>query len=313
MKLTNGFSVYKFIIYWTIVLLGIVCIGCSSKHDEEKQDNAVPPPTASKEQGQISSKEEEKQPKRKSDRLKRIPARAAYRKEQIVSDSNKYIKDENKAAAIIAELDSATGPERKIELIESLGKLSLEQDLSVIDVVRKALDDPNPEVQHAAIELLEDYQIPEVLPVIAQALKSPDEQTREYALRPLSHINDPKVGQLLAQALDDASEDVRSAAIETSEDCQEHIKLGVMEKAITSPYDDVKEAVVSMLEDRGDRKAVEILIIGLKNSDANSRQLINEALDFLIEKEFETYQEAQSWWLANKDKYDDDLFKIEDQ
>ena len=309
MKLTDRLSIYNLIIYGTIVLLGLVCIGCSSKNDEEKQDETAPPSATSEEHRQTSS-QETKITKQKNDEPKGTPAKSINkdRKKQGVIDN-----DSNKVTAIIAELDSAISSERKIELIESLNELSLEQDPSIINVVRKALEDPNPEVQRAAIELLEDYQTPEILPVITQALKSSDEQTREYALRPLSNINDPKVGQLLVQALDDTSEDVRSAALEIAEDQEEHIKLNVMEKGITSPYNDVKEAVISMLEDKADRKAVDILIMGLKNSDDNSRQLINEALDFLIEKEFETYQEAQSWWLANKNNYDDELFKIEDQ
>jgi len=311
MKLTDRLSIYNLIIYGTIVLLGLLCIGCSSKKDEEKQDKTVPPSVTSEEHRQKSPQKETKITKQKNDEPKGIPAKSISRKEEKQGVTNN--NNSGRASVIIAELDSAISSERKIELIESLNELSLEQDPSIINVVRKALDDPNPEVQRAAIELLEDYQTPEILPVITQALKSSDEQTREYALRPLSNINDPKVGQLLVQALDDTSEDVRSAAIEAAEDCQEHIKLNVMEKGITSPYNDVKEAVISMLEDKADRKAVDILIMGLKNSDDNSRQLINEALDFLIEKEFETYQEAQSWWLANKDNYDDELFKIEDQ
>jgi hypothetical protein len=310
MKLTDRLSIYNFSIYWTIVLLGLVCVGCSSKKDEKKQDETASQSATSEEQGQIPSQKETKQPEQKSNKPKKIltkPINPDKKRQSVI------YTDSNNVNTIIAQLDSAVGPERKIELIESLTELSLEQDPSVINVVQKALDDPNPEVQRAAIELLEEYKTPEILPVITRALKSPDEQTRQCALRPLSNINDPQVGKLLVQALDDKSEDVRSAAIEIAEDHQEQIKLSVMEKGITSPYNDVKESVISMLEEKADHKAVEILIMGLKNSDSYSHKLINEALDFLIDETFKTYEEARTWWLANKSKYDNELFKIEDQ
>lgn len=311
MKLTERLSIYNIIIYWTILLLGFLCIGCSSKSDEDRQDEAAPPTVASEEQRPISSNKEIRQTKQANEKLEKTPTKTISRKKQIVKHDN---KQKNKVTTIIAELASSISTERKIELIESLSELSIEQDPSVIIVVRKALDDPNPEVRHAAIELLEDYETPEILPVVAQALKSGDEQTREYALLPLSNVNDPRVSELLVQALEDTSEDVRATALEVAEDHEEQsIKLSVMEKGIICPYPDVKEATISMLEDRADHRAVEILIVGLKDSDSYFHELVNEALDFLIDKEFETYEQAQSWWLANKDNYDEELFRIEEE
>jgi len=67
-----------------------------------------------------------------------------------------------------------------------------------------------------------------------------------------------------------------------------------------------------MLEDRSDHSAVDILIEGLKDNDPDFREEVNASLDFLIDKEFKTYQEAQAWWNANKDNYDEDLFPKED-
>ena len=82
---------------------------------------------------------------------------------------------------------------------------------------------------------------------------------------------------------------------------------------IISPYPDVKEATILMLEEKADHKALEILFLGLKDSDSYFHELTNESLDFLINKEFKTYEEARSWWLANKNNYDENLFIIEEE
>ena len=258
--------------------------------------------------------EEAKRLKQESDALKRAVAKAIGKKEQSGIYDKYRDKYKDKAAALVAEFESAISTEEKLEFIESLTDLSFEQDPSVIGVVQKALDDPDPEVGRAAIKLLEDYEIPEILPVVEQALDVKDEETRMEALTPLSGINDPQVAELLIRALGDTSKGVRSAALEVIDEHSDHlIKLTVMEKGITSPYDDVKYEVASLLEDRSDHSAVEILIEGLKDTDADFREEINETLDFLIEEEFETYEEARAWWIDNKDNYDDELFWIEEE
>ena len=132
-------------------------------------------------------------------------------------------------------------------------------------------------------------------------------------MAPLSGIDDPQTVELLAQALSDTSKNVRSAALEVAEGHGDNIKLGVMEEGIGSPYDDVKYEIVSLLEDRSDHIAVEVLIEGLKDTDPDFREEVNAALDFLIDEEFETYEEAEAWWIENKDNYDDELFLIEDE
>ena len=344
MKLTDRLSIHNFVIYWLVLLLGFVCVSCSSKSDEEKKDQKAPSPIVSEEEverlkqeddelkkalaeaigrkEQIASEEEVQRLKQEVENLKRALAEASDRKEQeqIASkspndrkeQSRRYYKDRDKVDTIIAEFKSAVNAKRKVELIESLSELSFGRDPSVISFVQEALDEPEPEVRRAAIELLEDYESTEILPVITQALKDEDEQIREEALMALSGVNDPQVGELLAQALSDTSKNVRTAALEVAEEHKDSIKLRVMEEGISSQYNDVKYEVASMLEDKGDHRAVEILIEGLKDNNSDFRDEINEALYFLIDEEFETYEEAQAWWVENKDNYDDELFLIED-
>jgi hypothetical protein len=332
--LTNGFLMCRFSTYPIVFFLCFVCISCSSKKTEKKKAETSPSSIASERQMQVSFEEEIKRLKKENDELKRAVAKLLTFREEVkqLKKENDELKkavdkaiqekeqsgkigrqpDKDKVGAIIVELDSAISAERKIELIKSLSKATSVEEPRIISVVRKALDDPIREVGRAAITLLEDYESPEIIPVIERALNSKDEQTRIDALSPLGHINDPQVGKLLIQALDDTSEDVRSAALEAADEQEDPINLSVMEKGIRSPYKDVKDTVVSMLESRGGHPAVEILIEGLKDTDVSFFEEINDTLDLLIDKQFKTYEEARSWWNKNKDRYDAELFEIEE-
>ncbi len=338
MKLTDKFSTYNFFLYWMVLSLCFVCSSCSSKSDEPKkgeepssseiktleskkaisqnsdiegglkQENYEPKKVVAE---MLILKEEVKRLKQENDALKIAIAKATNGKEQDISYYTHKGKDELKVKDFVAKLNSATSVEDKVALIESLNDLASLEDPSVIDMVRKALDDPNLEVGRAAIELMEEYESPEILPVIEKALNSKDEQTRKTALGPLANIDDPEVIGLLGKALNDSSKDIRSSALEITEEHEDPIKLGVMQQGIASKYDDVKYPVASMLEDRGDHPAVDILIEGLKDTNSSFREEINETLNFLVDKEFENYEEAKKWWAENKNKYDDELFEIE--
>jgi hypothetical protein len=320
--------IYKIAPYGIVFSLCFVCIGCSSKTDKENKNKKPPSQAVSKKQVkhvQTPLREEAKLVEQKTDDLNKPSVKAIDRKKKIRSKllparekpsirhpRNKN-KDRDEVNAVIAEYRSANSVERKIELIESLSLLNIEQNPAVITIVQETLDDPNRELGRAAIELLSDYNTPDILPVIAKALTVADDETRVNALTLLRDSDDPQAGLLLIQALDDPSEDVRTEALEAVGEQGDPIKLSIMEKGISSPYTDVKNTVIPMLEERGDHRAVEILIEGLKDSDPAFREKVNEALNFLVDEEFKTYEEAQQWWATNKSNFDDELIRVEDK
>jgi HEAT repeat protein len=177
--------------------------------------------------------------------------------------------------------------------------------------VQKAARDQDAEVAQAALDLLNGYESPDILRAVETAMQHADEQIRENAVRLLENVDDPQVGGLVALALDDTSENVRSAAIAVAEVQNEDIQLAVSQTAIASPYDEVKGAAVSMLENMGNKRAVDVLIDGLKDDNSDFRETVSETLESLIDKELKSYREAKDWWNRNKNKYDDELFEIE--
>ena len=215
--------------------------------------------------------------------------------------------DKNLVNSLLAQFRSSTKADEKVKLLESLGEMSLEQDPAVIKIVQDSLDDPDPEVGYAAIQLLEGYDTPEILPAIEKALDAEYEKTRMAALEDLPDIDNPMVGDLLNRALNDTSEDIRSTALDKIGERPDSEQLPILQKGLASPYEDVKTQAVQQLEDRSDHQAVEILIEGLKDANPDLHGKINASLSSMVDKEFESYQEAKDWWNQNKNKYDAEL------
>ena len=299
MKLTDRFSAIKFGSFLLIILCaGVIFVIISS---ESKKENVIISSESKKEDVIISSESKKENYNRKI-----IVKEQVGKKKSFNASKKKELKDNN-----VESLNTsvkAVGDEKKKVFREKLGKLAREHDPSLIDFVKKALDDPDPEVGRDAIELLEDYEFPEKLPAIEQALNSQDEETRINAVDALDEVNDPMASDLLIQALNDPSEEVRASALDLGEEYYDSdMWLSVMEAGISSQYDDVKYKIVSLLEDRDDKSALDIIILGLKDDDPKFHAEVNEVLDFMIDKKFDTYEAAFIYWTNNKDSYDDDL------
>jgi hypothetical protein len=214
---------------------------------------------------------------------------------------------------VITDLSRPGTPtEKKIEILESLSMLASLEDPNVIDVVRVALEDPNAAVGQSAIELLDGYEDPAILPAVQQALANNDQEIRRAAIQLLENIDDPQVGDTLAQSLNDPSEDVRAAVFDAAEEQDNaEVLLRLAGNGLRSPYEDVQDRSVSLLEDRGDKTAVVKLIDGLQTNNPNLTEKINDALEFIVDQKFDSYEQGQKWWEANKNKYDAEMSPLD--
>jgi HEAT repeat protein len=209
---------------------------------------------------------------------------------------------------IIERYTAAGSADEKVELLNQLGSLVFTDDRAVIALIESALADPNEQVNRAGAELLENYESPYALDTIEKALYSPDVQTRVSAVSSLANIRDPKVTELLVTALSDESVDVREEAFSAAEEQPQSVQMQMLETAIRLPYDDVKTYAVDTLEEFSNHKSVEILMQGLNDPDPAFREQANQSLNFLIEREFDSYEQAAAWWNENRYKYDSELF-----
>jgi hypothetical protein len=297
-------TIVAYLLFLSIIML---FIGCSKKNNEKISNNSDPCRAAnaadacSAPSADGNNLPHPAPPADGNDPNKATTAVGLTSEEPVVSD-------------VLSELSYLhTSSERKVELLESLAGLAADQDPNILAAVQKGLEDPNAEVAQAALDLLDGYEDPNILPAVETALQHNDESIRENAVQFLGNVDAPQVGDLIAQAFNDASEDVRSAAITAAEGLNEDIQLAVSQIAIASPYADAKEAAVSMLENMGNKKSVDVLINGLKDQNSDFRQTVSGSLESLIDQKFNTFEQAQSWWKKNKNKFDDDLDPIGDK
>lgn len=193
------------------------------------------------------------------------------------------------------------------EKVEFLAGLSDASDSLVISAVKKALYDRDVEVRLAGMDLLAGRTSSEIIPLASQALGDKDPMVRKAAVLALETVKDPSTAKLLAGALNDLNEEVRVAVFDCLGDQDEAVKLTVFKAGISSRFSDVKENTVTALMDLSCKGAVDVLILGLRDSDTEHRERINVALTFLIGQEFNSYKEAKNWWDSNRDNYDEHL------
>jgi hypothetical protein len=193
--------------------------------------------------------------------------------------------------------------------IDFLSDYADEHPESAALMVYNILDDNDPDVRSAAMEMLAMKEINDtnVAYVAAKALKDEELQVRLSAVEACAAVTDPVVGDVLNEALNDSSEEVRTSAMQMADQKEPVIRLPVLKAGITSKYDDVKENAVSSLIDASSPVAMDILIMGLKDTNPDIRDSVKSAISFLVSQDFDTYEQAYKWWNANRNKFDDEL------
>jgi len=315
-----GFSVST---VYILFLLSIICIiiGCSSKKDETNAEKSYPAKT---DYNTPSADKEAQEPEPPI--LPTLPLPVANQTadtnqadisqtetSQTVKKINEPCEVRISTDTLLNEFNRTSNGERKVELLQSLSDMAFDRDPCVIRVVQTAAAEKDANVALAAIELLQGYESPEALPAITKAMAHQDEEVRQTAVNMLLDINDPQTGNLLAAALSDKSEDIRNSTLDITKYKDKQIQLRVLETAISSPFSDVKENSIFMLEYLGGHRSVDILIEALRDKDTEFRERVASAISMLIDKEFESYKEAKTWWEKNRNKYDEDLFLKEEQ
>lgn len=142
-------------------------------------------------------------------------------------------------------------------------------------------------------------------------MNDPDPDVRQAALAAISGVKDPVVKEPIEKALDDPEEPVRDMALEVAADLGTRIRLEIYERNLHSEYDSVKIGTIEKLEDMGNPYAFEVLLDGLRDKSPKIRKFTNESIYFLVSENFKSYDEAKSWWDANRDRYDENLFEKE--
>ncbi len=330
-KIIRFESIAKTVLVCALILAAIIATSCSKKKDQPAEtapdtktaDATQQMQTEKSQQPQIAVKQTESQtqaakPQVQPDEISLEQKKQAVEKEmaRLLSERKKAPQPEKPEARQVVkrvegEFESLTDSDEKIGWIM---ETTISNPESTLDVVAKALDDNDVEVRLAAMEALIDNEStgPKLVEVVIKALGDTDEQIRQSAIETCGFMSGPEAAKILTYALGDTSEAVRIAAMQVADDRDNTVKVEVFKAGITSSYQDIRENTLSSLIDISSPEAVDVLITGLKDPDPDFREEVNSAIGFLIDQEFETYDQAKKWWDDNRDRFDEELFEKDD-
>ena len=277
----------------------------SAASEQKKPGHRTPPPSSSVESGDQNTANEENKT------TSTVNPRTAENVSETIEGEKSAAVSQVKEPALAEPADFKPYDSLKDqgEKIDFIGQYTGEHPNAIPAVVNKVLDDEDADVRAASLLMLEmaDFNDGNTVYVITKALKDTEPRVRQAAIEACNPLTDPAVVNILAGGLADESEEVRASSMEVASQKEPDIRLPVLKASITSQYEDVKEGAVSSLIEIDNPDAVDILITGLKDPNPDFRESVKSAINFLISQEFDTYDQAQNWWNANRNKFDDEL------
>jgi HEAT repeat protein len=299
----------------------LLCAGCRKKTTEQPkpasettqpaQPNAdhpgaaakneqtiVPPKTTSPASaGEMNQPAQVEQPQEKRPSLYSPPIK---RPENIKSAATNITSETELNLNQFASLKSS---EEKTDWISNFAEAHPDQ---IAAMAETAMSDADTEVRSAALDAVIENETPAPA-AVEKAMQDTDEEVREKAVEACKFVEDKQADDLLKKAISDQSESVREMALQTADEKNDDTKLNFYKASLASKFENVKDAAIAALVDMSSPQAVDVLLEGLKDSDANFRDDVIQALDFLIDHECTSYGECKSWWNANRHRFDNEL------
>jgi HEAT repeats len=161
------------------------------------------------------------------------------------------------------------------------------------------------------VEMLAGNTSAAIIPLLETVLRDPSEQVRTSAVLAVGQVRDDSVVGYLAKVFEDESADVRLTGLNVLEEQTENRRLKVLDRALEATHPDVQSAAITALQVESTPKSVEVLFNALGAADPEVREEARFSIDFMLDKEFATADEARAWWKENKNKFDQDLAPTE--
>ncbi|MBO7448100.1 HEAT repeat domain-containing protein [bacterium] len=217
-----------------------------------------------------------------------------------VSDGAKQLIDE---ANLL--LRQGADSDSKIEALENLIGIDHPDILPTIEL---ALDDEDPVVREVALDAIMNINSEEVVPIVVKALDDPEPDLRLVSLDALMDVKSASINDALQKAMKDESEEVREGVMDLLFISENPAALPTIKTAFTDSSPAIREGALMCIEDIRDKGAVDILIYdGMLSDYEDVREASKEALEFITDEEFETYDEAKAWWNKNRDSFEFDF------
>ena len=146
---------------------------------------------------------------------------------------------------------------------------------------------------------------------ISLALDDASPRIRREAMGAVSAMEPQQSYGLLMKAIGDSDDFVRDYALGDIRRLPDEMKLDAYRTGLYSEHGDVKDKSIRSLANHRTPKAFGYLLEGLKDESPEVREAVNLQTNALVEQRFESYPEAEAWWSANKNRYDDRLLSLD--
>ena len=154
----------------------------------------------------------------------------------------------------------------------------------------------------------------ELGPVVRRALRDPDERVRVDAIltTPSFFSEAKEATDIITAGTFDESSEVRAFSMEMALEHPVDTRLMIFDNTINSPNKDVREKTAVELGRHPTKQSYEILMKGLTNPDPEFVSKVNEEIKLLVDQEFPSWREANSWWETNAEKFDERMIRQSD-
>jgi hypothetical protein len=115
---------------------------------------------------------------------------------------------------------------------------------------------------------------------------------------------------LVVGAVHDPDREVRLLAMEAALELGPQTQLNIFRQTIAVPMESIRKMTITELGRMRTKPAFEVLITGLQNPDSEFRGEVNEEIKLLVRRGFETFDEAQEWWVESAGSYADNMVHI---
>jgi hypothetical protein len=115
---------------------------------------------------------------------------------------------------------------------------------------------------------------------------------------------------LVVGAVHDPDREVRLLAMETALELGRPTQLEIYRSTIVAPDESIRKMTITELGRIASKPAFEVLITGLQHPDSGFRGEVNEEINLLVDRRFETFDEARAWWAESAGNFADNMVHI---
>jgi flagellar basal body-associated protein FliL len=197
------------------------------------------------------------------------------------------------------ELSSPSQFAVKSDQRQSKGALTAQPRQSNAEKKQMIMSTPTPET------ITNPEAARDVAAQVMLALSDPDETVRENAVERLEDVKDESINEPLQRALTDIADSVREEAILIMNGIENpEIILPSLVTAIDSGDPGIAEEALDIISEVQTHQAIDLVIEkGLNNDNSEIREEALSKLGDMTDQDFESAEEAQQWWLENKDTF----------